>query len=246
MKNVPQFGVGFMIHNSIMDSIEDFSSTSPRTAMLTIKIGNKIYTLVNVYAPTNDKNVKDREQVDKFWEELDQLIPNIPDTHIKILLGDFNAKIGRERRCRTVVGKWPAHKLTNKNGQRLIELCIDHGLILETTRFKRQPHKLMTWKCPNIKLGEFQIDHVAMDKNYHKEIYNVKVLRGVDIDSDHYISKIKIKISPRRKQKPSQSRKKRTYDPCYLINNKEYLERSKTPLSDGLGTIINKLKATAE
>lgn len=246
MRNVPQFGVGFMVHNSIMDSIEDFSATSPRTATLTIKVENKTYTLINVHAPTNDKNSKDRIQVDKFWEELDQMISNIPDTHIKILLGDFNAKVGQERRYRRVVGKWPAHKLTNKNGQRLIELCTDHGLILETTRFKRRPHKLMTWKCPNITLGEFQIDHVAMDKNYHKEIYNVKVLRGVDVDSDHYISKIKIKITPRKKHKPSQSRRRRKYDPSYVINNKEYLERSKTHPSDELGTMINKLKAIAE
>lgn len=246
MKNVPQFGVGFLVHNSIFDSIEEFSSTSPRMALLTVKVENKTYTLINVHAPTNDKNNKAIEETEQFWEELDQLISGISDTHIKILLGDFNAKIGKEKRFRTVVGKWPAHKFTNRNGTRLIDLCIDHGLILETTRFKRKPHKLMTWKCPNVKLGEFQIDHVAMDKNYHKEIYNVKVLRGIDVDSDHFVSKIKIKFTPKKKRELSKSNRRKKYDPSYLIDNKLYFERSKTPLSDNLETVIKKLKTIAE
>lgn len=45
--------------------------------------------------------------------------------------------------------------------------------------------------------------HVAMDKNYHRDIYNVKVLREVDIDSDHNDSKIKITLNTKRKSKIS-------------------------------------------
>lgn len=47
----------------------------------------------------------------------------IPRMNVKILMGDFNAQIGGERKYRPEVGLYPAHKRTNKNGERLIDLC---------------------------------------------------------------------------------------------------------------------------
>jgi exonuclease III len=47
----------------------------------------------NVHAPTEDKtdDIKDR-----FCEELEQIFDKFPKKHIKILVGDFNAQVGRE------------------------------------------------------------------------------------------------------------------------------------------------------
>jgi hypothetical protein len=49
--------------------------------------------VLNVHAPTEDKidDVKDR-----FYEELEHVFDRFPKYHTKILLGDFNAKVGRE------------------------------------------------------------------------------------------------------------------------------------------------------
>lgn len=246
MKNCPQFGMGFAVRVNIIDSIEDFKSTTSRTATLTFKSMEKTYTIINVHAPTNNKNHTEKEQTEIFWEELDQLMNNIPAHHIKILMGDFNAQIGHERKYRDVVGKYPAHNKTNKNGMRLIELCRDHGLVLKTTRYARKPHKLKTWKHPNPECGEFQLDHVAMSREYHREIYNVKVLRGIDIDSDHYISKIKIKLTPKGKPKPKNKCNKRKYDPTRIINNRKFQEQTKTQLNNKLEEIVQKLKDTAQ
>jgi hypothetical protein len=46
-----------------------------------------------VHAPTEDKDdvIKDR-----FDEELEHVFDQFPRYHIKILLGDFSAKVGRE------------------------------------------------------------------------------------------------------------------------------------------------------
>jgi hypothetical protein len=48
--------------------------------------------VLNVHAPTEDKSddIKDR-----FYEELEQVFDKFPKYHMKILLGDFNAKVGR-------------------------------------------------------------------------------------------------------------------------------------------------------
>ena len=49
--------------------------------------------LVNVHAPSEEKS---EESKDSFYEELEQVFDHFPKYHTKILLGDFNAKVGRE------------------------------------------------------------------------------------------------------------------------------------------------------
>jgi hypothetical protein len=47
------------------------------------------HIVLNVHAPTDD--VKD-----SFYEEFERVFDKFPKYHMKILLGDFNAKVGRE------------------------------------------------------------------------------------------------------------------------------------------------------
>lgn len=56
MKQCPQFGTGFIVSLKIIDSVIDFNAVSSRIATLNIKTANKVYTIINAHAPTNDKN----------------------------------------------------------------------------------------------------------------------------------------------------------------------------------------------
>jgi hypothetical protein len=47
----------------------------------------------NVHASTE---VKTNDMKDSFYEELECVFDKFPKYHMKILLGDFNAKVGRE------------------------------------------------------------------------------------------------------------------------------------------------------
>jgi hypothetical protein len=49
--------------------------------------------VLNVHAPTEDKT---DDVKDSFYEELERLFHKFPKYHMKVLLGDFNAKVGRE------------------------------------------------------------------------------------------------------------------------------------------------------
>ena len=49
--------------------------------------------VVNVHAPSEEKC---DESKDRFYEELEQVFDHFPKYHMKMLLGDFNAKVGRE------------------------------------------------------------------------------------------------------------------------------------------------------
>jgi hypothetical protein len=49
--------------------------------------------VLNVHAPTEDKDDVIKEN---FYEELEQVFDQFPRYHMKILLGDFSVKVGRE------------------------------------------------------------------------------------------------------------------------------------------------------
>jgi len=47
---------------------------------------------MNVHALSEEKS---DESKDSFYEELEQVFDHFPEYHKKILLGDFNANVGR-------------------------------------------------------------------------------------------------------------------------------------------------------
>ena len=58
--------------------------------------------VLNVHAPSEDKSDTSK---DSFYEELEQVFDHLPKYHMKILLGDFNAKVGRENIFKTTIGQ---------------------------------------------------------------------------------------------------------------------------------------------
>jgi hypothetical protein len=57
---------------------------------------------MNVHAPTEDK---DNVIKDSFYEEPEQVFDQFPRYQMKILLADFNAKVGREDIFKPIIGR---------------------------------------------------------------------------------------------------------------------------------------------
>ena len=54
-----------------------------------------------MHAPSEEKSDESKES---FYEELEQVSDQFPRYHMKILLGDFNAKVGRENIFKPTIG----------------------------------------------------------------------------------------------------------------------------------------------
>jgi hypothetical protein len=52
---------------------------------------------------------------DRFHDELEQVFDKFPKYHMKILLGDLNAKVGREDIFKTTIGNESLHEISNEN-----------------------------------------------------------------------------------------------------------------------------------
>jgi len=55
-----------------------------------------------VHAPPSEEKSDDSK--DSFYEELEQVFDPFPKYHMKILLGDFNANVGRENIFKPTTG----------------------------------------------------------------------------------------------------------------------------------------------
>ena len=57
---------------------------------------------------------------DSVYEELQQVFNHLPKYHIKILLGAFNAKVGRENIFKLTIWNGSLHQYSSDNGVRIL------------------------------------------------------------------------------------------------------------------------------
>ena len=57
---------------------------------------------------------------------------------MKILLGDFNAKVGRENNFKPTIGQKSLHQNNNDNGVRLVNFATSKNLVVKSTIFPRR------------------------------------------------------------------------------------------------------------
>jgi hypothetical protein len=73
--------------------------------------------------------------MDRLHDELEQVFDKFPMYHIKILLGDFNAKVGREDILKSTIGNESLHEISNDNGVRVANLATSRNLLSKVRCF---------------------------------------------------------------------------------------------------------------
>jgi exonuclease III len=195
-----QAGTGFLLMKKIQKYIIKFELHNEHLHKLRIKGKYNNITLINAYAPTEDKTEEIKEQ---FYDNLQSMVDKVPKSDLIIILGDVNAKLGKEPAYQKITGEHTLHEETNRNGELLCDFAAANNMIVMSTQFQHKHIRKGTWRSPNYNIIN-QIDHVLVNQNKKEAIEDVRSLRGRNIDSDHFLLKttLKQKLPNTYKKKP--------------------------------------------
>ena len=138
-------GVGFAIRTSLMKFIPSLPvGIDERLMKLHLPLTKSRHlTIISAYAPTLTNSDETKE---KFYDDLDQLIRSTSPSDKLLIMGDFNARVGKDQASwEKILGSQGDGKM-NSNGLLLLSKCAEHELCITNTVF-RQADKFNSPGC---------------------------------------------------------------------------------------------------
>ena len=168
---------------------------------------NQTATVISAYAPTLDSEDLEKEI---FYSQLNNVLSGIPNCHKVILLGDFNARIGRDHEIwPDTLGKEGVGSC-NSNGLLLLTMCREHNLIVTNTLFRQKNKFKTSWQHPRSKHWHL-IDYIIVRCRDRKDVLLTRSMTSADdCWTDHRLirSKMAIGIAPKRRLQKKTLRRK--------------------------------------
>ncbi|KAL0818444.1 hypothetical protein ABMA28_016488 [Loxostege sticticalis] len=173
-----QGGVGFLVHRSLINNIITIGSVSSRVAYLILRV-SKRYSLkvIQVYAPTSKHP---DEEVEVMYEDISRAIHK-SKTYFNVVMGDFNAKLGKRGDGELKVGEF-GYGQRNSRGQRLAEFLEKEDLFMMNSFFRKPPQRKWTWMSPDGSTKN-EIDFIMTTER--RMFSDVSVINRVKTGSDH-------------------------------------------------------------
>ena len=109
--------------------------------MISVRLQGKPFniTVIQVYAPTSNA---EETEVERFYEDLQDLLELTPKKDVLFIIEDWNTKIGSQK-ILGVTGKFGLG-VQNESGQRLPEFCQENALVIANNLFQQHNRKLYT------------------------------------------------------------------------------------------------------
>jgi hypothetical protein len=105
---------------------------------------------------------------------------------MKMLLGDFIAKVGREDVFKPTLENESLQEINNDNGIRVVHFATSKNLIVKSTMFPHRNIHKYTWTSPDGNTHN-QIDHILIEWRRHSSVLDVRSFTAADCDTDHYL-----------------------------------------------------------
>ena len=125
-------------------------------------------TVIQVYTLTSNA---EEAEVERFYEDLQDLLELTPCKVALFIIRDWNAK-GGSQEIRGVTGKFGLG-VQNEAGQRLTEFCQENALVIANTLFQQHKKRLYTWTSAG---GQYQnqIDYILCSQRWRSSVQSAK------------------------------------------------------------------------
>ena len=136
-------GVAVIISGESRRYVKEWMCVNERLMKIRLRVNQEWVTFIQAYAPTEDseEGVKD-----SFYYSLEELVTKVPKGDQLVLMGDLNARVGRdEKSWKGVIGRQEEETL-NRNGRRLLDFCAVHELVILNTIFQHKEIHKFTWE----------------------------------------------------------------------------------------------------
>jgi uncharacterized protein YeeX (DUF496 family) len=176
-----ELGTGFFVHKRIISAVKRVEFVSDMISYIILGIRWCDIIVLNVHAQAEDKI---DDIMVRLYEELEHVFDKFSKYHMKILLGDFSAKVGREGILKPTIGNESLHEINNDDGVRVANLATSKNLIVKSTMFPRCNIHKFTWTSRYGKTRN-QVDSILIDRRRYSSILDVRSFRAADCDTDH-------------------------------------------------------------
>ena len=184
-------------------------------------------TLLSVYAPTLDS---DDAVKDSFYDILDSTIHRTPHDDKLIILGDFNARVGKDQHLwEGILGRHGIGNM-NSNGLRLLSLCSEHNMVVTNTLYQMKNKYKTSWMHPRSKHWHL-LDYVLVRQRDQNEVLHTRAMRGAECSTDHNLirTKLRLKIRPQTPRMPSAKK-----IDCNALKNIETRESYRSSIAENI------------
>ena len=193
-------GVGMILSKAASQALIGWKPVNERIIMARFQSKHTKTTIVQVYAPTEDADEDDKDDKDKFYDQLQDTIDDIPSHDIKLLIGDMNAQISKNRQgIEHVIGPHATSCKTNDNGERLILFRSMNNLCIGNTYFAHKSIHKKTWRSPDGRIKN-EIDYICINKRWRSTIQDVRTYRGADVGTDHHLVRASLRLRFKRQK----------------------------------------------
>jgi exonuclease III len=116
-----------MVKREIVKNIISLQPYNEKICKLRLREKYHNLTLINVHAPTENKDIRVKEQ---FYNDLQRAYENTAKHDAVLILGDLNAKIGKEQAYSQVSGRHTLHDSSNQNGEMVCNFVIQNNMMI--------------------------------------------------------------------------------------------------------------------
>ena len=183
-------GVAIMVNKTVQNAVLGCNLKNHR--MISVHFQGKPFniTVIQAYAPTSNT---EEAEVERFYEDLQDLLELTSKKGVLFIIGDWNAKVGSQE-TPGVIGKFGLGAW-NEAGQRLIEFCQENTLVIANTLFQQHEGRLYTWTSPDGP-HQNQIDYILCSQRWRSSTQSARTRLGADCGLDHelLIAKFRLKL----------------------------------------------------